>query len=62
MTVRTGVQFIEHLQKHPREVWVRGERVDDVTRHPAFIRPIEQLARLYDLQHDPEFAPVLTAR
>ena len=61
MTVRTGAQYVESLQKHPREVWIRGERVEDVTRHPAFARPIEQLARLYDMQHEPEFARVLTA-
>lgn len=60
MAVRTGAQYVENLQKHPREVWLRGERVDDVTRHPALRRPIEQLARLYDLQHDPQLAPVLT--
>lgn len=61
MPVRTGAQYVENLQKHPREVWLRGERVDDVTTHPALRRPIEQIARLYDLQHDPELAPVLTA-
>ncbi|WP_214366532.1 4-hydroxyphenylacetate 3-monooxygenase, oxygenase component [Pseudonocardia sp. H11422] len=60
MPVRTGAQYIENLQKHPREVWLRGERVDDVTTHPALRRPIEQIARLYDMQHDPELAPILT--
>ena len=54
MTVRSGAQYVERLQKTPREVWLRGERVEDVTRHPAFRAPIEQIARLYDMQHDPQ--------
>ncbi|HEY2172967.1 MAG TPA: 4-hydroxyphenylacetate 3-hydroxylase N-terminal domain-containing protein, partial [Mycobacteriales bacterium] len=60
MTVRSGVQYLERLQKTPREVWLRGERVEDVTAHPAFRAPIQQIARLYDMQHDPAYADVLT--
>ena len=60
MPVRTGKQFIEGLRSRPREVWLRGERIADTTAHPAFRRPIERLAHLYDMQHDPEFAQVLT--
>jgi anthranilate 3-monooxygenase (FAD)/4-hydroxyphenylacetate 3-monooxygenase len=54
------VQYLERLQKTPREVWLRGERVEDVTAHPAFRAPIQQIARLYDMQHDPAYADVLT--
>jgi anthranilate 3-monooxygenase (FAD) / 4-hydroxyphenylacetate 3-monooxygenase len=60
MTVRSGVQYLERLRKTPREVWLRGERVEDVTGHPAFRAPIQQIARLYDMQHDPAYADVLT--
>jgi len=60
MTVRSGAQYVERLQKTPREVWLRGERVEDVTRHPAFRAPIQQIAQLYDMQHDPQYAEVLT--
>ncbi|MDT7777060.1 MAG: anthranilate 3-monooxygenase / 4-hydroxyphenylacetate 3-monooxygenase [Pseudonocardiales bacterium] len=60
MTVRSGVQYLERLQKTPREVWLRGERVEDVTAHSAFRAPIQQIARLYDMQHDPAYADVLT--
>jgi anthranilate 3-monooxygenase (FAD) / 4-hydroxyphenylacetate 3-monooxygenase len=61
MTVRTGAQYMERLQKTPREVWLGGERVEDVTTHPALRASIQQLARLYDMQHDPAFADILTA-
>jgi len=58
--IRTGAEYIERLKKTPREVWLRGERLEDVTTHPAFRRPIEQIAQLYDMQHDPVYADVLT--
>lgn len=60
MTVRSGAQYIERLHKTPREVWLRGERVDDVTAHPALRRPAAQIARLYDMQHDERWSAVLT--
>src|SRR5689334_22591200 len=61
MAVRTGKQFIDGLRTRPREVWLRGKRVDEVTAHPAFRRPVERLAQLYDMQHDPAYADILTA-
>ncbi len=60
MPARTGKQFIEGLRSRPRDVWLRGERIGDPTAHPAFKRPIERVAELYDMQHDPQFAEVLT--
>lgn len=60
MGVRTGEQFLEGLRRQPREVWMRGERAGDVTVHPALAAPARHIARLYDMQHDPEFRDVLT--
>ncbi|MCX4163596.1 MULTISPECIES: 4-hydroxyphenylacetate 3-hydroxylase family protein [Paraburkholderia] len=60
MGIRTGKQFIEGLKSRPRDVWVRGERVEDVTTHPAFRAAVEQLAALYDTQHAPELQDRLT--
>lgn len=60
MAVRTGKQYIDGLKTRPREVWLRGKRVEDVTTHPAFERPMQSIARLYDMQHDPKFRDVLT--
>ena len=59
MGIRTGAQFIEGLRDN-REVWLGSERVKDVTTHPAFRAPIESLAQLYDMQHDPALQPLLT--
>src|SRR5579884_3952735 len=60
MPIRSGRQYIDDLMRRPREVWVNGERIDDVTKYPAFRSPIEQIAHLYDMQHDPKHSGILT--
>jgi 4-hydroxyphenylacetate 3-monooxygenase len=55
----TGEEFLESL-RGDREVWIYGERVKDVTTHPAFRNPARMLARLYDALHDPATHDVLT--
>ena len=52
MPARTGQQYIDGLSNNPAEVWIRGEKVDDVTTHSAFQNGVRSLAALYDLQHD----------
>jgi aromatic ring hydroxylase len=46
----TGARYIESL-KDGREVWLDGEKVQDVTTYPAFTGMVHELARIYDLQH-----------
>jgi 4-hydroxyphenylacetate 3-monooxygenase len=55
----TGAEYLESL-KDGREVYIDGERVKDVTVHPAFRNAARSLARLYDALHDPETKEVLT--
>jgi 4-hydroxyphenylacetate 3-hydroxylase-like protein len=55
----TGAEYIESL-KDGRSVYINGERVRDVTTHPAFRNSVRSLARLYDALHDPEKREVLT--
>ena len=55
----TGKEFLESL-RDGREIWIYGERVQDVTTHPAFRNPARMLARLYDALHDPAQRDVLT--
>ncbi|MFJ4100284.1 4-hydroxyphenylacetate 3-hydroxylase family protein [Amycolatopsis japonica] len=56
----TGDEYVESL-RDGREIHIYGERVKDVTTHPAFRNPIRMTARLYDSLHDPEQQGVLTA-
>lgn len=48
----TGDEYIESI-KDGREVYLHGERVEDVTTHPAFRNSVRMVARLYDGFHDP---------
>ena len=50
MPARTGTEFLRGL-RGAREVWVDGERVTDVTSHPAFAGAAHALAEVFDLQH-----------
>jgi 4-hydroxyphenylacetate 3-monooxygenase len=52
MGVRTGSQFLEGLRKTKREIWVDGEKVEDVTAHPKLRGGAESLAAIFDRQHD----------
>ncbi|TCO45244.1 4-hydroxyphenylacetate 3-hydroxylase family protein [Actinocrispum wychmicini] len=56
---RTGTEYVESL-RDGREVWLDGERVKDVTIHPAFHNTIRSIAGLYDLTHEPALRDVLT--
>jgi 4-hydroxyphenylacetate 3-monooxygenase len=57
----TGAEYVESL-RDGREVYIYGERVADVTAHPAFRNAVRSIARLYDALHDPAWSDVLTAR
>jgi 4-hydroxyphenylacetate 3-monooxygenase len=59
MGLMTGGQYRESLGDG-RRVWIEGERVPDVTKHPAFAGMIDAVARIYDMQHEAEFAEALT--
>jgi 4-hydroxyphenylacetate 3-monooxygenase oxygenase component len=51
MGARTGSQFLEGLRKTKREIWVDGERIEDVTAHPKLRGAAESLAAQFDRQH-----------
>ena len=55
----TGEEYLESL-RDGREIWLYGERVADVTTHPAFRNTARMIARLYDALHDPQLKNVLT--
>ena len=55
----TGAEYLESL-RDGREVWIYGERVPDITTHPAFRNSARSVARLYDALHDPQHRSVLT--
>ena len=50
--LRTGQEHLETL-RDGRVVYIGGERVADVTTHPAFAGAARSIAMLYDLKRDP---------
>ena len=46
--IRTGEQYRAAL-RDGREIWIDGERVRDVTVHPAFEPIVDAKARMYDM-------------
>jgi 4-hydroxyphenylacetate 3-monooxygenase len=57
--LRTGPDYISSL-RDGREVWIDGERVEDVPTHPAFAPMVNVRARIYDLGHEAASAGLLT--
>jgi 4-hydroxyphenylacetate 3-monooxygenase len=56
--IRTGQEYRESICDG-REVWIDGERVKDVTTHPAFKPIVDARARIYDMAHDPATRDVM---
>src|SRR5512146_3271816 len=59
MRPMTGDEYLESI-RDGREIWIYGERVKDVTTHPAFRNTVRMIARLYDALHDPKRKDILT--
>jgi len=55
----TGASYLESLQDG-RDVYINGQRVSDVTTHPALRNAARSVSRLYDALHDPVNHPNLT--
>jgi 4-hydroxyphenylacetate 3-monooxygenase len=60
MPARTGRQYLDGLRAQKAEVWYRGERVEDVTTHPALASGARAIAALYDMQCDPKLRDTMT--
>jgi 4-hydroxyphenylacetate 3-monooxygenase len=57
--LRTGKEHLETL-RDGRVLYIGGERVDDVTRHPAFSGAAQTVAAIYDLKADPANREVMS--
>mgnify|MGYP003339391350 CR=1 FL=1 len=50
MPARSGKDYLQGLRDQKRDIWLRGERVDDVTAHPGLASGARAIASLYDKQ------------
>src|SRR5713101_1548224 len=56
--IRTGDEYRAGL-RDGREIWIDGERVHDVTVHPAFKPVVDRKARMYDMAHEPAWGGIM---
>jgi aromatic ring hydroxylase len=59
MPIRRGEEYLESL-RDGRCLWLMGQRVEDVTTHPALAGCARSVAAVYDLQHDVAHQELLT--
>src|SRR5882762_1192305 len=57
--IRTGEEYKASI-RDSRAVYMNGERIKDVTVHPAFKPLVDIRARIYDLQHEPATRHLMT--
>lgn len=57
--LKTGQQHLANL-RDGREIYIDGQRVDDVTTHPAFMNVAATTARLFDFASAPENRDLMT--
>lgn len=59
--IRTGDEYRDSI-RDGREIYIDGEKVADVTAHPSFKPLVDIRARIYDMAHEAEHAPIMTIR
>lgn len=60
MGIKTGEEYINKIKSRKPEVWLGGRVVEDIYNEPIFKQPIQEIAKLYDIQHDPEYQDEIT--
>ena len=57
--LRTGDEYRDSI-RDDRQVWMNGERIKDVTSHPAFKPIVDVRARIYDMAHEDKYREVMS--
>ena len=60
MALRTREQYLASLKAMRPNIYKFGERIDDITTHPATRRTVESHARAFDAANDPGLAEIFT--
>ncbi len=60
MTIKTREEYLSSLRAMRPNIHKFGERIEDVTTHPATRRVVEGHAKNYDAAHDPELEHIYT--
>jgi len=62
MPLMTATQYEDSLRELKLEVYMFGERVDNVVDDPIIRPSMQAVAKTYELAHDPKYADLMTAR
>jgi len=57
MALLTGKEYVESLKEFSPEVYIRGERVQEVWSHPLLRQTVNHIAAGYDFARDPRYRP-----
>jgi 4-hydroxybutyryl-CoA dehydratase/vinylacetyl-CoA-Delta-isomerase len=61
MDIKNGAEYIESLRKIKPFIYYKGEKIDDVTRHPATAPHVRAAAMTYALASDKEYRDLAVA-
>ena len=61
MKIKNGAEYIESLRKIKPIIYYKGERIEDVTRHPATAPHVRAASMTYALASDDAYRDVATA-
>ncbi len=59
--IKTKEDYIGSLKEQGHVVYYGGEKVEDITEHPAFVPHINAAAKTYELAMQPEHEDIMTA-
>ena len=62
MGLMTGTEYRESLRGLKPAIYFMGEKITDVTTHPATVPHVNTVALTYDMAFKPEFEDLLTAK
>jgi len=61
MKIKNGAEYMESLKKVHPVIYYKGEKIDDVTTHPATAPHVRAAAMTYSLASEDEYKDVATA-
>ncbi len=60
MKIKNGAEYIESLRKIKPVIYYKGEKIEDVTRHPSLRVAVEHIAQDYVFANHLDFKDLLT--
>jgi len=59
--IKTAKEYLDSIKKLRPKVYINGERVKDITKHPVTKSIVNAMAKIYDMANDPKYESIMTA-